>query len=578
MCRRGPVPTRRGLPEEDRRGSVGGLEDGPRPQADDEDADEQHARRGVDDGREPPARIAVGGLDHVHLADDLQVVVERDGAHDDRDGGEPEEALLGGRLEQHELRHEAGQQRHPAQREQRRRDHEREVRLRLRQAAEVLDLLGPRAVVEGDHRDEHGEVGDQVSAEVQQQRRTRRFRHRRDGHQHEADLADRGVGEQPLDVRLLDGDQVPHDHRRHGQRREHPLPVRLRGLQRGAEQREHERERRRLRGRRDVGGDGQRGALVRVRRPHVERYGRGLETEAGDEEREAEQEGRSANHTALERRGDGVVGRRAGGAVDEAQAVEQHRRGDAAEQHVLQPSLAGPRVVLGERDADVQREREQLDGDVGGEEFAGGGHVDGADRRDEQQGVELALVRDVAVHELIGAEHDRDQRRDEQDAEERRVVVDGDELREVGRLAVEEQQAGDSGDERAEDGDGRQQVAGDSQVAAERVEHQHGGGGPDEDELGEQQSVLEVQVAHDSTSGIPSSRPIAMRSIHGAGQRPSAKIEIESTVAPARSAQVISPTPLQRGSTSPKKVRANMRSRYVAVIAAVNTASPPTMG
>ena len=70
----------------------------------------------------------------------------------------------------------------------------------------------------------------------------------------------------------------------------------------------------------------------------------------------------------------------------------------------------------------------------------------------------------------------------------------------------------------------------------------------------------------------------AMRSIHGDGHRPIASIEITRTVAPARSAHVISRSELHRVLNSPKNICPAIRSRYVAVIAAVSTASPPTTG
>ena len=140
------------------------------------------------------------------------------------------------------------------------------------------------------------------------------------------------------------------------------------------------------------------------------------------------------------------------------------------------------------------------------------------DRGGEQDRVELALVRDVAVDELVGAEHDGDQRGDEEHAEERGVVVDGDELGEALGVLAEVEEADGAGAERAEDRQPGQQVARDLEVAAEGVQQQHGGGGAREHELGDQQRVLEVEVfAHESTSGMPSSRPIVMRSIQGAG-------------------------------------------------------------
>ena len=85
----------------------------------------------------------------------------------------------------------------------------------VRHAAEVRHLFGAGGVVVGDDRREGGHVGDDVAGHVQQQRAGDGVgaTERRDAHEHVADLADAGVGQQALDVVLLHRDQVPDDHR-----------------------------------------------------------------------------------------------------------------------------------------------------------------------------------------------------------------------------------------------------------------------------------------------------------------------------------------------------------------------------
>ena len=77
-------------------------------------------------------------------------------------------------------------------------------------------------------------------------------------------------------------------------------------------------------------------------------------------------------------------------AVDEADAVEQQRRGERAQQHVLQAGLVRARVRLRVGDEDVEAEAQQLQRDVRRQQLPRRRHVDRADRRDRQQRVVLA--------------------------------------------------------------------------------------------------------------------------------------------------------------------------------------------
>ena len=55
-------------------------------------------------------RLAGLGRDHVHLADDHDVIVEGDEAAEDGQAGEPEQALIGGGGEEVELGREASEE------------------------------------------------------------------------------------------------------------------------------------------------------------------------------------------------------------------------------------------------------------------------------------------------------------------------------------------------------------------------------------------------------------------------------------------------------------------------------------
>ncbi len=107
------------------------------------------------------------------------------------------------------------------------------------------------------------------------------------------------------------------------------------------------RDARHFRRRGEEGRDRRRRAFIDVRRPHMERHGRDLEAEAGEQEDDAEDQP-DIGRTAL-RRGVGNAGKahRAGKAVDQRGAVKQHARRQRAEHEIFQ---ARPRSSADSRD------------------------------------------------------------------------------------------------------------------------------------------------------------------------------------------------------------------------------------
>ena len=101
----------------------------------------------------------------------------------------------------------------------------------------------------------------------------------------------------------------------------------------------------------EEGGDRRRRALVDVGRPHVERHRRDLEGEADEQEHEAEDQADvlAGAGRALRDGGDAGEARRAGEAVDQRGAVEQHARRQRAEHEVLEAGLARARRRRGGR-------------------------------------------------------------------------------------------------------------------------------------------------------------------------------------------------------------------------------------
>ena len=164
--------------------------------------------------------------------------------------------------------------------------------------------------------------------------------------QREADMADRGIGHQPLDVALADRGEGAEHHRGDRDEDDDLLPVGRDRRERLDDDADEQRHRRDLRRGGEEGGDRRRRALVDVGRPHVERHGRDLEGEAG--ERKTRPKIRPSDALPpLERRGDAGEAGLAGEAVDQRGAVEQHARGQRAEDEILQAGLGRAHRVRG---------------------------------------------------------------------------------------------------------------------------------------------------------------------------------------------------------------------------------------
>ena len=235
------------------------------------------------------------------------------------------------------------------------------------------------------------------------------------GHHHAgqeiAGLGDARPGQQPLERALGDRPDVA-DHDRHrGQRGQRRRPLELRQAQRGHEQAQEDRERGRLGRHGHERRDGGRRALVDVGRPLVEGGHRGLEGEADGGKRDAREQERVGDAHALAHRGpDSVQLRRAGGSVDQRQAVEQRGRAHRPDHQVLEAGLQrGPAPQLG-RAQHVERDREQLEAHEEHDQVLGAGQDHHAGDRRQQERVVLA-VRGLARGAAPQRQHDRHQSR-----------------------------------------------------------------------------------------------------------------------------------------------------------------------
>ena len=233
-------------------------------------------------------RRSAGSL-HVHGHDEPRVVVEAHRARQHQDDDQrPERGVRPGRHHV-ELADEAGREWHAREREERHREGRGQRRAARGQSAVVLDpvrvALGRRKRRDDAEGDEGGgEVGDEVEGHRHGGPLTRG----KEGHQHVAEVGDRGVGQDALHVVLAQRQKVPDDHRGDGDDGERDEQRRLRGEAERAEEAQQQRDHRALRHRRHVGRHGRRGALVDVRRPHVEGHDGELEADADEDQHHAD--------------------------------------------------------------------------------------------------------------------------------------------------------------------------------------------------------------------------------------------------------------------------------------------------
>ena len=249
--------------------------------------------------------------------------------------------------------------------------------------------------------------------------------------------------------------QVARDHRHRGEDRDKPGPLGRHGQEGLAEQPQEEGERRRLAARAEERGDRQRRALVGVRRPLVERHGGDLEAQPGRDHHQPDQQ-TGPHRIGLRQAGDAAharevrqlpgdradaravrinraVGRAARHAVDQADPVEHQRRRERAQQHVLERTFVGERVEFVEADQDIEREREQLQRQVGGQQLARRPEQHHPQRGEQNQPVELAVILQPVARELNRRQHREQRDAQEEHAEEHREVID---RQHVGEIVV----------------------------------------------------------------------------------------------------------------------------------------------
>ncbi len=181
----------------------------------------------------------------------------------------------------------------PDEREQEERHGQGEERRPPVEPGVVAQVEAPLVQVHEGHHQERPEVHEEVGREVDEQPPRPVLGEGHDAHQQVAGVGDRGVGEQPLHVRLGEGGHVAHRHGQDGEHHQQLVPAdralevpgaRPGGREGPVEEAQHDREAGGLGQHREERGHGSGRALVDVGAPEVEGHRRDLEAEAHEEE------------------------------------------------------------------------------------------------------------------------------------------------------------------------------------------------------------------------------------------------------------------------------------------------------
>ena len=215
-------------------------------------------------------------------------------------------------------------------------------------------------------------------------------------------MVDRRVREHALHVGLHDGEHRADDQRDRGDGEHDGLPVELVLLEAQVEDPQQAGEAGHLHARGHPRHARAGRALVHVRRPEVERHGRHLEAEADQQQGHArQQQAAVAEHRPGQVRGDVDQVRRAGGAVDERDAVEEEGRRERAEHEVLHARLLRRDLAQVHGGEHVHGEREDLEAEEHHDQVVGRRHHQAARRGQEHEHVRLAALHLLAPQPAV---------------------------------------------------------------------------------------------------------------------------------------------------------------------------------
>jgi len=388
-----------------------------RPQAQQHNQD---GARGHADRQRPIGNQHGGfpGLAEIAGADDPQVVNRRDRGidqpdHHKGDHGRPMRVALAQRQRAREdvyLPDEAECRRHTHEAEAAYGHRQRHGRVRACEAGEVVQFLGrPAPNAKTGQRAEHPKVHHAIRHDVEKHRRpavphraAQRGRTDEYRDEHVSRVSDARVGKDPLRVGLNQGHAVAHRHREgcenpdqpEERRRGHPGNDRPRSRRARGNKRQEFDDRHEscgLRKETEQTGDGRSCPLIHIGGIHVQRHGGDLVRQAGDSQQQPDPR---AGVPDAERRGHPRKLRRARGAVQEAEPVHEDRRGERAEEEVLQAGLLRADVGAARGHEGIRRHADQLQRkEERGEGVRSGGQRDSRQREKDHRTVLAAFPR-----------------------------------------------------------------------------------------------------------------------------------------------------------------------------------------
>ena len=257
------------------------------------------------------------------------------------------------------------------------------------------------------HDAQHAEAADHeegVGDGIEQHRRDAFVRGGLDADKDEARVADRGVGEHALCVALHDRHERADHEGEDRQAVDRRLPVVGVVGERRHEDPDQRRKACRLDRRGHEGHHRGRRTLIDVGSPGVERSRRDLETEPDEQHRHARHQQPVLDKTVLlEEVSDHDQVRGADGAVGQGDAVQQERRGERAEDEVLETGLLALGAAHVHRCHHVHRDAQRLEGEEQHDEVVRARHDGTTSAREQHQDVHLgaghALTFEVVVEE-----------------------------------------------------------------------------------------------------------------------------------------------------------------------------------
>ncbi len=177
---------------------------------------------------------------------------------------------------------------------------------------------------------------------------------------------------------------------------------------------------------RHIGGDGGRGALIDVRRPHVEGHGGRLEAETHDDQGHPDHEhGGQGEFPGHDKAGNVTDVEDAGRRINQRHAVKQKGRGKSAEKEVLEGGLGRPAVAAQEPAEDIDGDGHELQADEDGDEMVRRDHDHHPQDPEEQQGIVFPFDDPFALHVPKGKKGHQQGNDQRQPFEERAEIVDG---------------------------------------------------------------------------------------------------------------------------------------------------------